>query len=185
MLHVAMTTYACCKPMLSTSGVSDVCFKSSIWMLHVAMTVLACFKRVLQVFHMFHTYVASISSGCCYAYTRMFQAHVLSVHLFQTYIANVSPEGFKSRSRCCMAPVAGGKRPVAAACCCCWGVAVGQPTWVPRAGTVLQQTLAPTLGEMRTRGRGTGCGRGMWAGSCSRRTSRPDVRALALPIEIS
>jgi hypothetical protein len=39
----------------SVSRVSDVCF---IWMLHIH----ECCKRMFQVFH---TYVASVSSGCC------------------------------------------------------------------------------------------------------------------------
>jgi hypothetical protein len=54
---------------------------------YVAMPIHSCLKRMFQVFH-----------------------------LFQTYIANVSSRCFKSRSGCCMMPVVDGQRaPVAAA----------------------------------------------------------------------
>jgi hypothetical protein len=56
---------------------------------YIAMALLACFKRMFPVFHMFHNHIVSVSSGCyksrygccicCYAYTLMFQTHVLSV----------------------------------------------------------------------------------------------------------
>jgi hypothetical protein len=69
---------------LSVSDVSDVCFKCVyLNVAYVAMALPACSRC------MFPTYVASVSSGswknrfgcciCCYAYTHIFQSHVLSV----------------------------------------------------------------------------------------------------------
>ena len=56
----------------SVSGVSYVCCKCFIWILHMfcngyhAIHVFSwCFRRILQVFQLFWTYVASISSRCC------------------------------------------------------------------------------------------------------------------------
>ena len=56
----------------SISGVLYVCCKYFIWILHIfcngysATHVFSwCFRRILQVFQLFRTYVASISSRCC------------------------------------------------------------------------------------------------------------------------
>jgi len=32
---------------------------------HVAMAIRVCFKCMFQMFHLFQTYVVSVSSGCC------------------------------------------------------------------------------------------------------------------------
>ena len=64
---------------------------------YVTIALYACFKHMFQVFHMFQTHVTNVLSGCyksrsrccicCYVYTRMFQAYVLSVSsIFQTYV---------------------------------------------------------------------------------------------------
>ena len=38
----------------------------------VAIDIHVCFKCMLQMFHLFHTYVASVSFGCC-IYIQVFQ----------------------------------------------------------------------------------------------------------------
>jgi hypothetical protein len=57
--HVAMMFLSVCPKCFSS--VLDVCCKCFIWMLHIH----ACCKHIFQVFHVSHTYVVSILSGCC------------------------------------------------------------------------------------------------------------------------
>jgi hypothetical protein len=70
---------------------------------YVAMPIHSYFKRMFQVFHLFQTYIAKVSSGC-----------------------------FKSRSGCCMTPMVDGQRmPVTAAEAQAWVNPPGFPmrTW--------------------------------------------------------
>jgi hypothetical protein len=60
-------TYVSC-----VSDISVVCCKCFIWMLqvdqdvaHVTSVSEVCCKRLFQMFHLFQTYVASVSFGCC------------------------------------------------------------------------------------------------------------------------
>jgi len=110
---------------------------------YVAMAIHVCCKRLFQMFHlffqmyvanvfiwllhMFHTYVASVFSGCCVCFTLIFKrfsgvfASVSDVCFkyficFQTYIAIVASEYFKTRSGvaspfppfCCLIGAGGG-----------------------------------------------------------------------------
>jgi hypothetical protein len=90
--HVAMKKYACCKPMFKCFR----CFRRMLQMFyldvskvdlgiaHVAMAIHACFKYFIcfrRMLQMFHLDVSKLiwCCTCCYGYTHMFEAHVLSV----------------------------------------------------------------------------------------------------------
>jgi hypothetical protein len=147
--------------------------------------------RMFEVFHMSHTYVASVLSRCCknisrcctcyYAYTRMFQALFQVFHLFEMSVANVSPGCFKNRLGFCTTLVH-----IAAA----GGAAVSQPTWVPcpGAGVWSCDGRRRSAGQDADAGCGPGCGHGAWDRIQARELrpntiSRPNVRALALPMK--
>jgi hypothetical protein len=62
---------------------------------YIAVDIHVCCKCIFQMCHLFHTYVASISTGCCIC---CIIAYVLDIcckrlfkifHLFQTYVVNV------------------------------------------------------------------------------------------------
>jgi hypothetical protein len=76
-MHVAYVSSGCCK---SKSSIS-----------YVTMAIHVCCKGMVQMFHLFQTYVASVSSGyciCCSGYT----------HILQVCFTNVSAVS----SICCM-----------------------------------------------------------------------------------
>ena len=83
-----MTIYGCCKRVFSSvSGVSDICFKYyldvakvDLDVAYVEMAIYACCKSMFQVFHVFETYVVSVSSGC-YNMLLWLYTHVSSVHV--------------------------------------------------------------------------------------------------------
>jgi hypothetical protein len=87
---------------LSVLGVSYVCYKCFIWMLHIfamATHMFSIFSGVLQVFHLFRTYIASVLSGCCK--NRLSVAYVANrthLPLPPTASSRVPPSGHK-RSR--------------------------------------------------------------------------------------
>ena len=56
--------------------------------------VLSIFRRMLQVFiwvlHMFHTYVASVLSGCCVCFTMVFKCFQVFLQVFQMHVSSAS-----------------------------------------------------------------------------------------------
>jgi hypothetical protein len=80
--NVSSVSDVCCKFFIWNVAMqvfrvfSYVCCKCFIWMFAMATHMFSrffwcfckCFKRMLQVFQLFWTYVASISSGCCKIY---------------------------------------------------------------------------------------------------------------------
>jgi hypothetical protein len=120
------------------------------------MVIHVCFKCMFQVFHLFQTYVGSVSSECCKSgYGCCIYMHVVSVcfqvfQVFHTYVASVSSE-----------------------CCICFAMATHVFSWCfrhmlqvfsfgcckTRSG-VAHVAIGPTcLPQLLGRRRGTSCGR--------------------------
>jgi hypothetical protein len=64
-MHVSSVCFKCftCFRLILQVFYLDVA-KVDLDVVYVAMTIHACFKRMFQVFHLFQTYVGSISFGC-------------------------------------------------------------------------------------------------------------------------
>jgi hypothetical protein len=65
-------------------AVSSRCCMFSSGCAYVAVAIHVRCKCIFQMFHMFHTYVASVLSGCCICYSGY-------THMLQTYISIISP----------------------------------------------------------------------------------------------
>jgi hypothetical protein len=65
---------------------------------HAAMTIHVCFKCMFQLFHLFQTHVANVSSGCgksrseCSIYIHVASICFKCFRLLQTYVSSVSSE---------------------------------------------------------------------------------------------
>jgi hypothetical protein len=77
--------------------VIHVCFKCFVWMLQKSIRMLyihACCKRMFQLFHVFHTYVANVLSGCyiCFAMPpTCFHVFFRCLQVFYMYVTSVLP----------------------------------------------------------------------------------------------
>jgi hypothetical protein len=61
--------------------------KINLSVVHIVMAIHACFKHMFQVFHLFQTYIANVSSECCKS--RSGVAHVaMAIHAcFKCFIS--------------------------------------------------------------------------------------------------
>jgi hypothetical protein len=63
--------------------------KVDLGVAYVAMTIPACFKHTFQVFHLFQTYIANVSSGC-------FKSRSSLAHVAAAPVASRLPQDFGS-----------------------------------------------------------------------------------------
>jgi hypothetical protein len=104
-LHICCNGYTCMlqASIPKVSAISNICCPVFIWVLHMFHTYVASVLSGCYIY--FHTYVASVSSRCCIHFemaTHVFLScfrHMLQVsQLFWVYVANVSSICCKSRS---------------------------------------------------------------------------------------
>jgi hypothetical protein len=70
---------------------------------HVAMAIHVCFKCLFQMFHLFfHTFVVTVSSGCCICFTYIMQVFFLDViYVCSGFFAKVSKCFANVLDACC------------------------------------------------------------------------------------
>ena len=101
-------------------------FHLDVEKVELVLHIHACCKRMFQVFQLFHTYVASVLSGCCICFAMAtnvcswcFKRLLQVFQLFGTYVASVSCRCCKSGSLVLQWD------PSAAATCCSYSADLG------------------------------------------------------------